>query len=370
MSSNIADWDTLEELRIKSSGNYDSILEYENGTKYLKLRTISKGKRIKKFAKEKNITNYSKLKVDALLKLAFQNSTEAEIEKFINKTFTDERKIGKGEEKKLYSELSKVKNVDWGGVRQNMLEKTLVDHYVKKIKNYDEINAEITTKIIKTVSDWTISNWYSFWANTIIENSIKDHTKVLPGIGDIKYIDFFWENIPFDLKTTKFAQGFIDYKRKEGKLLKEYQIIKKFAKENQILFNKKNGDEKIKQEIIKIISESTNLNWKKFVKENIYDERKKILEDAVKNPEEYAIWNYENQGEGRFGDENRFFLILVNKQTTEESWKLKRESKFIKEKINEFLDGGPERYIMRNLDFSYKGKKFKANCCILFIIEE
>ena len=65
------------------------------------------------------------------------------------------------------------------------------------------------------------------------------------------------------------------------------------------------------------------------------------------------------------------FLILVDKNTTEESWQLKRKKEIIAPKIKEFLDDGPEEHLIKNLEFSYgkDKKKYRANCCILFILE-
>lgn len=370
MSSTDASWETLDSLFTNSHGNFDKILGYSNGIKYLKLRTISKGDRIKQFARNQQIQGYSQLRVNDLLEKIFTDATENDIEDFIKETFVQERDIGIGQEDELYEQLSKVITVDWGGVRNNRLERSLVDNYVKRIKNYDKIKEKLSSEVNETVEGWILSNWYSFWSNKIIENLIKDHSRVLPGIGDIKHIDFFWDNIPFDLKTTKFARGFIDFKRQEMGIGKEVQALKRFARDNNIDFDNNNGDEQIKTDLILKFSESNEEQHKNFVKEQIYDIRKNLLDAAIANPEEYAIWNYENQGEDRFGDENRFFLILVDKNTTEESWKLKRERGFITQKINEFLDRGAEAHLMKNLSFTFGRRNFVANCCILFILEE
>jgi len=42
---------------------------------------------------------------------------------------------------------------------------------------------------------------------------------------------------------------------------------------------------------------------------------------AVENPKELAIWMYENQGAQRFGADNRFFVILLDKENPESSGK-------------------------------------------------
>lgn len=202
-------------------------------------------------------------------------------------------------------------------------------------------------------------------ANKIIESQIKDHKRVLPGIGDIEHIDFFWDNIPFDLKTTKFAQGFIDYKRTQKDLGKEIQALKKFAKEQSIEFVPESSEEELKNYLKSEISKG----YPDFLEKEIYSRRKNFLKEAMENPLEFATWNYENQGEDRFGDENRFFLILVDKNTTEDSWKLKRKRGFIAKSLNKFLDEGPSKHLIRNISFTFKNKSFTSNCCVLFIVD-
>jgi hypothetical protein len=45
------------------------------------------------------------------------------------------------------------------------------------------------------------------------------------------------------------------------------------------------------------------------------------VEDAIKNPKNLAKWMYENQGAQRFGADNRLFVVLLDKNNPQESWK-------------------------------------------------
>ena len=54
----------------------------------------------------------------------------------------------------------------------------------------------------------------------------------------------------------------------------------------------------------------------------------------IKDPQHLAIWMYEHQGPQRFGSDNRFFVVLVDKENLENSWKLKRDFNFIFSKID------------------------------------
>ena len=91
MTAKEADWNTLESLYKKSKGNYDDILQYSNGIKYLKLRTISKKNRLTQIAKKYHITGTSGLRVDKFLKKVFDTLTEDQIVKFIREQYDKDR---------------------------------------------------------------------------------------------------------------------------------------------------------------------------------------------------------------------------------------------------------------------------------------
>lgn len=58
---------------------------------------------------------------------------------------------------------------------------------------------------------------------------------------------------------------------------------------------------------------------------------------AIKNPSDLGIWMYENQGAQRFGEDNRLFVILLDKDNPERSWELKRNFDLIFQKIDNFF---------------------------------
>lgn len=61
-------------------------------------------------------------------------------------------------------------------------------------------------------------------------------------------------------------------------------------------------------------------------------------EEAINNPKDLAIWLYENQGAQRFGDDNRIFVVLFDKENPENSWKLKRDFNLIYKTLDYFFD--------------------------------
>jgi len=60
--------------------------------------------------------------------------------------------------------------------------------------------------------------------------------------------------------------------------------------------------------------------------------------DAINNPENLAIWMYENQGAQRFGADNRLFVVLLDKDSPERSWELKRDFALVFQKIDNFFN--------------------------------
>lgn len=61
-------------------------------------------------------------------------------------------------------------------------------------------------------------------------------------------------------------------------------------------------------------------------------------DEAINNPRGLIRWLYENQGEQRFGADNRFFIVLLNPEEPEDSWKLKRDAQLLFPQILQFLD--------------------------------
>ncbi|MDI6739967.1 MAG: hypothetical protein QME74_06345 [Candidatus Edwardsbacteria bacterium] len=87
---------------------------------------------------------------------------------------------------------------------------------------------------------------------------------------------------------------------------------------------------------------------------------------ALKNPTELAVWMYENQGEQRFGDDNRLFVVLFDTKNPEDSWKLKRDFDLVFNRIDTFFDR--ERITGKDeIAFTYKGKSYTAVTKVLLI---
>ena len=79
-------------------------------------------------------------------------------------------------------------------------------------------------------------------------------------------------------------------------------------------------------------------------------------------------WLYANQGEMRFGAENRLFVILVDTENINQSWKMKRAFAIIEPKINDYLDHFNNKSL-KEIDFTFKKNNYKALADSIFIVK-
>jgi hypothetical protein len=236
----------------------------------------------------------------------------------------------------LVSELFKLKHFEWGDY-QNDLNKLLVSRYVKVYKSYDQLISKFEKEIHPLVLAYVLNSWYNHWSSILIEYIFKTHKSVLPTVGQIKSVDFFINDIPFDLKVTYLPSEYIKDKRKEKGFPVELTYLKEKAKEANIHFDKNAKPSDMYYEITEKLK-NKNDGISNEVIEKLKTEKVTILKEAQTNPKLLAKWLYENQSEARFGAENRLFLVLVDTNDFKNSWKLKRDLQLLKPTIINYLD--------------------------------
>ncbi len=274
--------------------------------------------------------------------------------------------------KKLVSELYKLKNFDWGGDYQNSLDKYLVSRYVKVHQSYETLISKFETEINIAVQGYVLNSWYNHWSSILIEHIFKSHASVLPTVGQIKGVDFFINNVPFDLKVTYLPAEYIRYKRKEKGFPVELTFLKSKAAEAEIIFDKKAKYADLYYEITEKMKDK-NDGFCKGVLKTLKDEKLLILKEVEKDPKILAKWLYENQGEMRFGSENRLFLVLVDTEDFNSSWKLKRNLELLKPTILTYIDNFKNKKISDlKVAFNYKGKPqtFTALTDVIFVVKK
>ncbi|MDP3245075.1 MAG: hypothetical protein Q8M83_05485 [bacterium] len=206
----------------------------------------------------------------------------------------------------IIRELNKVDSHIWGMV-QGAVDSHIQANYVRKYFLYDEIVKAIENKLYNTIKSYTLCTWFNHWSTVFLEDLICKNENVVPIIKKVKGVDVIWNGQPVDVKVTNLP------------------------------------------------------------KEWFRD--KKTIEDAIQDPILAAKYLYEYQGEGRFGDENRLFVLIYDKAKPSESWKIKRDYDLIKRKIDEFFS---RKVNLDPVNFSYgkkQKKQYQAHTKVLFIVK-
>jgi len=273
----------------------------------------------------------------------------------------------------LVSELYKLKNFEWGSDYQNSLDKFLISQYVKvQNPSFDYLMSKFETEINFAVRDYVLNSWYNYWSSVLIENIFKSHPAVLPAVGQIKGVDFFVSDIPFDLKVTYLPAKYIKQKRKEKGYPVELTFLRQKAKEANITYDKNAKPADISYEITEKMKDRNDALCKQTL-HTLKSEKIEIQKEVQENPKLLAKWLYENQGEMRFGSENRLFLVLVDTDDFNNSWKLKRNIDLLKPTIISYLDNFKNRKISDlQVDFEFKDKPhgFSALADVIFVVKK
>ncbi|MCK9312064.1 MAG: hypothetical protein M0P26_07280 [Bacteroidales bacterium] len=360
--------------KLHENQNLEEFSNDKMGLLWLKTKSILRKELIAKFINTNNITLHETslqrqfVELFDLLSKDVLNSNIL-LDKFIN--VENLKQVKYLDTEQLVSELYKLKNFDWGGDYNNSLDKFLVSRYVKVYKSYDSLISKFETEINVAVQGYVLNSWYNHWSSILIEHIFKSHPKVLPTVGQIKSVDFFINDIPFDLKVTYLPAEYIKEKRKEKGLPVELTFLKKKAEEANVNFDKKAKPSDISYEIIEKMKDK-NDDFCHSVLETLKNEKLEILREVQENPRILATWLYENQGEMRFGSENRLFLVLVDTDDFSNSWKLKRNLSFLKPTIINYLDNIENKNIDDlKISFEFKGKPqiFTALADIIFVVK-
>ncbi|MFM7370023.1 MAG: hypothetical protein ACKO2Z_19985, partial [Sphaerospermopsis kisseleviana] len=89
----------------------------------------------------------------------------------------------------------------------------------------------------------------------------------------------------------------------------------------------------------------------------------------LKQPRELLRWLYENQGSQRFDASNRLFLVLVDTNSLEDSWKLKRDFTLLKSKIDEYLNTRSFKKDDLLLNWTFNNNQDQSYADVLFVLK-
>jgi len=363
-------WDNLHRNERLEEFNAD-----RTGLLWLKLKSIIRVELIKGFLDIidfKIDTNKQSEKFHVLFDLLVQNidKSHKQLDDYIK--IISNQQIARVDIQQLVSELYKLKNFEWGGDYQNSLDKYLVSRYIKvQNPSLDYLMSKFETEINPAVQGYVLNSWYNYWSSILIENIFKSHPTVLPTVGQIKSVDFFINDIPFDLKVTYLPAEYIKEMRKEKGYPIELTFLKQKAKEARIGYDKNAKPADIFYEITEKMRDRNDDLCNETLR-ILKSEKITILEETQKNPKRLATWLYENQGEMRFGSENRIFLVLVDTDDFNNSWKLKRNIDLLRPTIVAYLDNFKNKKIGDlQIKFEFKGKphEFSALTDVIFVVK-
>lgn len=357
------DGDKLEEFNFNSEGLL-----------WLKIKSIVRKELIADFFKAEQIKLKTTSLTSQFVELYDLMSEDAESSHNLIDSFIRRKNIEQVESldvERLVSELYKLRDFNWGGDYKNALDKFLVDRYIKIYQDFDILFSKFEGEINRAVQGYVLCSWYNHWSSILIEHIFKTHPIVLPTVGQIKKVDFFINNIPFDLKVTYLPANFIEAKRKEKGLKPELTELKQKAKLANISFTKQKRTDDIYYEIVEKMKDRDDDSCRETL-QNLKNVRLEILDQAIKNPRELIQNLYEQQGELRFDASNRLFLILVDTEDFDNSWKLKRNLDLLTPNINTYLENFTEKNTEElEVTFNYKGKDqtFTALSDAIFVLK-
>ena len=353
------------------SNDFEIILHHQFGNYFLKLRSLSRAAILRQLAATADI-NIANISSRQLFEHLFcQNIPQVTVDAFIHEIYLQERNIRLQNEEQLYHHLYRINNLDSGGFHQSEVEVYIVKNYIKDISDLDVLEERIQNELNEKIRNYVIWSWYNFWTSILIEDTFKDHQDIIPAVGLVKKVDFFWRDFPFDLKVTFFPDGFMKLKRRQ-RGLPEREIIelRGFARRNNIPYDRNINDDEQFNELINRITENPSEDARLFM-QTFHQTRRNIIDETLENPHQLTVWFYENQAPRRFDAANRFFLVLIDRNSIEESWKLKRNREVLNQKINSFLDedAGID-FNQLHINFNWEGRNYQTYATCLFIVRE
>jgi hypothetical protein len=360
------DFNVLKHLY--DTNRFVDLLRQPDGLYWLKLRSVSRVKQLRALGARIGIECENVPGKELFAYIYNRRPAERYIDEFIRSLYETERAERRDNENNLISQLYQMKTFDWGGLYQNSLEQAIVNNYVKKIQSWETLNSAIDNELHLSMRGYVRCSWYNHWTSILIEDIFADHPAVLPAIGRVKKVDLFIHNFPFDLKVTHFPNEYMQKLRKESGLKPEFTAVKSFCKQEGIWFDANKPERVLLPELLDKIAEDPTQSAREFIAD-FRKTRIQFIQQTVENPNNLKVWLYENQGVRRFDAANRFFLILVDLDNLEESWKLKRNKKRLRDDINAYLNTiRPETIAALKLEFEWNGEIYETYADILFIV--
>ena len=294
------EFEVCESLYNKNN-DLNTLYNNQDGIKYLMIRSFAKDDLIE-ISKEKD----KKINIETLRINVF---TTTDIEKIIQYTLSKKIPLSTDYANELSSELSKM-CVESSSVHQDDFNSNM-NKIIRSVdvSTYKKLQEEIEKKLVKQLKNYMTWQWYNQKCSDLIEDLILTQSNIIQTPRKIKNIDFFVKLddtyiFPFDLKLTIFPAGFM----KDNKIPNERNAIETYI-------------------------------------------------SNVSNQHKILKWLYAEQNPRLFSNNYRHFVILLNLDNTDNSYKLKCNIGLIKEGVNKFFTAIQKSDI---IDIEYEYKKDKA----------
>ena len=356
-----------EAQRLFNNDRVQDLSQDGDGLRFLKLRSLNRKEHLERLFRIIGVAPGDS-SARAMFRQAFEcpQVTSRVLSHLIREIYEEERASRRQAEPELVNNLYRLKVFDWGRLHQNSLEKTIVDNYVKKIRSFDSLCEKIDNELHDSMRGYVLNSWYNHWTSIIIEDVFRDHAAVLPAVGQVKKIDFFVHDVPFDLKVTYLPEGFIQERRRHDGHRPELTLLKQSARQHRIPVNGSLADARLLEDLWLKHGDNPAQSAQAVIAE-LRNYRLALLEECQQNPEVLIRWLYENQGVRRFDASNRLFLVLVDRANFFDSWKLKRAKQLLDNKIRSYLDGvgrSPGRLVR----FDWEGTTYSAVSDVVFVV--
>ncbi|MDO4949670.1 MAG: hypothetical protein Q4E55_05830 [Bacteroidales bacterium] len=362
--TNFEKWDKEFREQNLFTFNHDT-----NALLWLKVRAVCRGKQIKRFADDNNLTIHSTRLDDQFAELftLMESIPKAMdmLDNYLRNRNNEWYKEMGVDEDKLKSGLRQIANYEWGGDQENSLDQYLVRRYIKVVSDYDELRSKADV-IAANAWKFVQTSWYNNWTSYLIESIFKRHPRVLSAVGEIKSVDFFIDDNPVDLKVTYFPMAYMQEKLKTILGNSELTWLKRQARERSIAPDRNLVGNAQQYQYLK---EELGNHGHTDVLTELANNRKRIVDEACQKPKALMQWLYENQSPRLFGAENRLFVVLIDANDMEQSWKMKRAFSLIEPRINDYLDDFNTNSLKR-IDFTFAKKRYSSLADMIFVVRK
>lgn len=344
----------------------------KEGLLWLKLRSIARKDLLSDFCASLGCQTVSRPSAEAIWQEMASDATFASaLDRFLKLCQKRENDKIDASQEIIRANLYKMSHFHWGGGFRNSLDKAIVSRYVKTddIIPFDRLGAICDGELLDMSRGYLLNSWYNYWSSVLIENIFRRNPGVLPAYGKIKNVDFFVDDFPFDLKVTYIPKEYAELMRKRLGIEEPLKILKKFAKERNIPFSDDASPEQVRYEIIERLKDSKSKEAS-AVLSTIKKIWTKTVSTVTSDKRALIKWLYENQGDMRFGAENRIFLVLIDMGNPDESWKLKRNVDLISPLVSKWVSRFKREKCQDLMTkFSYGSQPYETYADVIFAVK-